>query len=353
MRSSLSASAAAVGLAGYGVTKLMPRLSWRHAPALANASERESCPQHRPATQAAAASTGTPRPLRVLSQNVWNSFFAGGPRRRKRLQAFGEFLQLHEVDIVVVQEMFVFGLGPVMDKVDAEAAADLMHNLGFIHQTSFLHTLPKWGQSSGLVVYSKLPILREEHHVFPPHMRRSLSCKGWLETELELPMPAPNGSRKGGTAPRRLVLLDTHLEHAREASWRRVREQQWQQLAARVRELLQDTTGQGSLVAVLGDFNVCNDDFGKLVDGGAEYAALQGAMTDAGLPHDLTAEPSMPTLREPQNGKKLRCSVDHAFCTSMLNQQATGAAQVLDTRGLDGLAVSDHRAVLLELHGVE
>ena len=44
-------------------------------------------------------------------------------------------------------------------------------------------TMPWLGQSSGLLICSKEPILSEQHHVF--QQRRRVTAKGWLEVEAE------------------------------------------------------------------------------------------------------------------------------------------------------------------------
>lgn len=274
-----------------------------------------------------------------MSQNVWNSFFAGGPDRFARLRALHEFLERHAVDVVVTQEMFVLGLGPLVDQSDADAAAESMSSLGFKYQTMARATLPTFGQSSGLVVYSKLPITQETHNVFAA--RRSVSCKGWLEVELELGPPSSNGSVS------RMVLMDTHLEHAHEPRWRAVREQQWRQIAASAADAVRRLPGR-PLVAVFGDFNICSDAVGQHLDGGTEYEALRSALANAGLPCDLVRSPDLPTLRPPPANENIRCSVDHVFVSAALEEQGA-SAHVVDTRGQGGLAVSDHRGVLVEL----
>ena len=43
--------------------------------------------------------------------------------------------------------------------------------------------MPWLGQSSGLLMCSKEPILSEQHHVF--QQRRRVTAKGWLEVEAE------------------------------------------------------------------------------------------------------------------------------------------------------------------------
>ncbi|CAE8650060.1 unnamed protein product [Polarella glacialis] len=249
------------------------------------------------------------------------------------------------------------------------AVSRMMRSLGFQYQTSPVATLPVLGQSSGLAVYSKLPILRETHAVFS--QRRAVTRKGWLEVELDLsaapaPVDAAGAPRSDEVAGDRLVILATHMEHSHHPSWRAVRERQWKQLVARATQLVADETNgltwqasgdAGPMVAVLGDFNVCSRDLGQLVDGGAEHRALADAMQSAGLAHELLCpaavgtEPqemtARPTLRLPSVEGAVSSSPDHFFVTSPLWQRLVRAA-VVDTRGRGGLCVSDHFGLFAE-----
>lgn len=317
----------ACALAAYGAVQLGPRLSLRTL-------------QHESWSKRAYDATKVPgsrRHVRILSQNVWNSFFAGGPGRIERLRAFGEYLEQNDVDIVATQEMFVFGLGPLVDSVEANTASDMMRLLGFEFQTCYLESAPAVGQSSGLVVYSKLPIVRAEHHVFSS--RRAVSCKGWLEVEVELPTRAGQ--------PSRLTLFNTHLEHAHSQHWRHVREQQWREIVERA-SCAQRSSGSKSFAAVLGDFNVCSDEFGTTLDNQHEYSKLKQAMTEAGLGFNVAHCQTLPTLRREASHRGLRCSLDHVFVDSAFADRVTNAS-IVDTRGSDGLAVSDHHGVHVEL----
>lgn len=283
------------------------------------------------------------RPLRVMSQNVWNSFFAGGPERKARLMAFREELQRLCVDVVIVQEMFVFGFGPFCLQGDAEDAGQLLLQLGFVHQTSPTATRPFLGQSSGLVVYSKYPIKKEKHETFAS--RRSVTAKGWLEVVIDLGSP-------DGAEARELLLFNTHLEHSHHPRWVRVRQDQCRQLTQRAREVLAEESASSTAYAmVVGDFNVCSNEFGQQLDGSAEFRALQFAMQSAGFPAELPQSfdeegPEPGTLRPaPESG--LRCTPDHMFVTYKLNDCCVSSS-VADTRDRNGLEVSDHLALIAE-----
>ena len=178
MASRICASAAGM-VATSGVFRLLNRPAQQPRKPCFCESVRNTC-----------AATDGPKRIRVMSQNIWNSFFAGGPGRHARLMAFFEELERLRVDIVIVQEMFVFGLGPWCVKSEAEAARELLLELGFRHQTCPTATQPLLGQSSGLVVYSKYPIVREHHEAFAT--RRSVTAKGWLEVVIDLGLSDSN-----------------------------------------------------------------------------------------------------------------------------------------------------------------
>ncbi|CAK8991204.1 unnamed protein product [Durusdinium trenchii] len=228
-------------------------------------SRREGWPapqrHHESAEQLAATHQ---RQIAILSQNMWNSFYAGGPQRLERMQAFKEFIQEAPADILVLQEMFTFGLGPLCEKSEAELFQQWMWECGFLYQTSSLATMPFLGQSSGLMICSKKPIFSERHRIFTE--RRTVTAKGWLEVEVQL-------------SSMDLVILTTHMEHAQTPKWRRVREQQWREVVDRVKELLLEKDS----VIVVGDFNVCGQELGIALDGGSEYKSMVASFAQCGL----------------------------------------------------------------------
>lgn len=268
----------------------------------------------------------------IVSQNMWNSFYAGGPQREKRLEAFRKLLETQgkAVEILVLQEMFAFGLGPFCDKSEVELLQEWTTDLGFVHQTSPLVTMPWLGQSSGLLICSKEPILSEQHHVF--QQRRRVTSKGWLEVEVQL-------------ASMKLVIITTHLEHAHSPHWRRIRESQWREIAERLKVLKDD------YVILLGDFNVCGEDFGRALDGAEEYHALLSSMARAGFSHEgfpRSSGSEMPTLR-PQNDVSLRSSPDHIFVSPKLKHRSLTVA-LWDMDHLEQIH-SDHRAIMATFNG--
>ncbi|CAE7811330.1 unnamed protein product [Symbiodinium sp. CCMP2592] len=329
------AHTSAAGVATWGLCRLL------------NPRRRKSCL----CEPVASAPTCQKRPLRVLSQNVWNSFFAGGPERKARLMAFREELERLRVDVVIVQEMFVLGLGPLCLQGDAEDAGQLLLQLGFVHQTSPTASRPLLGQSSGLVVYSKYPIKKEKHEVF--ESRRSVTAKGWLEVVIVL------GSADGSEAKqlkqlllfaRELTIFNTHLEHSHHPSWVCVRQDQCRQLAKRAREVLAEESASSTAYAmVVGDFNVCSNEFGQQLDGSAEFQALQVAMQSAGFPAELPQwfDAERPGTLRPAPDGKLRCTPDHMFVTCKLKDCCVSSS-VADTRDRNGLEVSDHLGLIAE-----
>ncbi len=74
------------------------------------------------------------------------------------------FLQIFSLFLVVICTAVTFFMPRLAD---------------FLHQLEA--TLPWLGQSSGLLICSKQPILSEKHHIF--QQRRKVTAKGWLEVE--------------------------------------------------------------------------------------------------------------------------------------------------------------------------
>lgn len=218
---------------------------------------------------------------------------------------------------------------------ESQAFGAMMAELGLVHQTWPLQTLPAFCQNSGLAVYSRLPLGEERHGTF--EQRRLISAKGWTEVTVELP-----GSR--------LVLMNAHLEHAHTEYWRGIRRHQGEQLAKRARDMVaQESSHGGGLVAVVGDFNIGEHaPWQRFQCGTTEYAALSGALRSAGLRKDLFADEGKqpPTMRlEPEHPT---FSPDHIFATDALVERVLHAA-VVDTRGDSGLPVSDHLGLLVDI----
>eukprot|EP00931_Biecheleriopsis_adriatica_P122855 TRINITY_DN97901_c0_g1_i1.p1 TRINITY_DN97901_c0_g1~~TRINITY_DN97901_c0_g1_i1.p1 ORF type:complete len:334 (+),score=62.78 TRINITY_DN97901_c0_g1_i1:48-1049(+) len=322
----IAKSVPAIATAGVAVL-LAPRLSLRNSET--QRLRRKQVPAKSP--------DDCKRGVRLLCQNVWNSFFAGGPDRVARLIALQEFVHQNNIDVLVTQEMFSFAFGPFVDAGEVRMFGERMGEVGLVYQTSPLASLPLLGQNSGLAIYSRFPIVEESHGTF--NQRRAVSAKGWQEVAIELE------SEEERQVPKRLMLINTHLEHAHSQEWRDVRRDQCQQLAGRAAHLHERGD---EFLAVLGDFNICEHaPWQKHGDGTSEYEVLRQVLRSSGCQEDLFGGGSqVPTMRSMPDAPPF--APDHFFASGRLRERIHQAS-VIDTRGRDGCAISDHFGLLIEL----
>mmetsp|Transcript_87694 Transcript_87694/g.183336 ORF Transcript_87694/g.183336 Transcript_87694/m.183336 type:complete len:323 (-) Transcript_87694:34-1002(-) len=303
----------------------LPRLSLRAS------NERKAPFAASPASSSTSSTELGRNRARILCQNVWNSFFAGGPERRQRLEYLREVVDHHNVDILVVQEMFSMGVGPLADQHEEKEFSMWMEDAGlrFRSNGSFL---PSFGQNSGLAIYSRFPITQDAHHTFKN--RRTFSAKGWQEVTVQL-----------GDA-RQMTLLNTHLEHSHKPEWGQVRRTQWEEVAERA--AVHSQNGE-NLVAVMGDFNIGERAHWQLLSTGeTEYAALNSTLTKLGCFKDLFPASKLRVETMWPEPEKPPFSPDHVFVTQPLEALVV-KAEVVDSCGKAGHPVSDHRGLLVEI----
>merc|ERR1711970_562078 len=102
------------------------------------------------------------------------------------------------------------------------------------------------------------------------------------------------------------------------------------QLTARLSELSPQVSSPSSPslhtpVVMVGDFNVCSDEFGQALDGGAEYTAMTNAFSAAGLSMNLVKPGSgLASVREEfvedAPAGVVRQSLDHVFVSAALEK---------------------------------
>ena len=87
------------------------------------------------------------------------------PRRDvDRIRCFGEHVAGASYDVVLVQELFLFKLGPLGSTTNFEACAAAMRRAGLPHYTnplSSMHDDRRLGQNSGVAIFSRWPIVDE------------------------------------------------------------------------------------------------------------------------------------------------------------------------------------------------
>jgi hypothetical protein len=124
------------------------------------------------------AGDGSDGHIRLLTHNLWCHYpmsilkpCAGalpGWDFTRRLRRFGEHVRSHGgYDVVCVQEVFLFTLWPFGTVSNFEQLTNEMRACGLVHHTNPLLSMgnSRWfGQNSGLVVYSRLPIVASVSH---------------------------------------------------------------------------------------------------------------------------------------------------------------------------------------------
>lgn len=284
--------------------------------------------------------TATTDRVRVLTQNLWCHYplsivkpFAGaqpGWAFKARIDGFGEHVREAGYDVVLLQEVFLFKLGPFGTTANFEYAAAAMSRAGLRYYTDPLESMSpaRWfGQNSGLVIFSRHPILASvsENMV----TSEGNNTKGYVTATVRL----------GGTGPAvRFVCthLDSRNDHSRRA--------QVVQLCDRLVSMHQQQPEVPSVVA--GDFNVCPQVLGRGgYDDGGQYHHLATNVGRVGLRDLYSAQESEATQEE--------ATLDHIFLAlaGAGGAAPTGPAwRVVDRRIVTvansaGLMVSDHRGV--------
>lgn len=197
--------------------------------------------------------------LSVLTQNLWLHYFVPAPFRSVRVRAFLAHLQQQPpIDVVVIQEAFLLRLGPIVLYEYVSELVDGMDALGYHWWSDMRGSLPRiYGQNSGVIVFSRLPLVAPPHEEVFIHSDEVLNCKGFACVRLAL---------AGAT----LAVIGTHLDSRRRAA----KELQMAQISAYLKRALSDSTS----VIVAGDFNTCPRTWGNLRPGTHvtdDYASLR------------------------------------------------------------------------------
>jgi endonuclease/exonuclease/phosphatase family metal-dependent hydrolase len=195
-----------------------------------------------PGTVAGSADRQLPSSFGFLSQNLWLHYFVLAPNRSGRIQAFLTRLQRHDADqnltFVCIQEAFLLRLGPWVISTHVDQLIRGMAALGFrFHSDPYL-SLPRFfGQNSGLLVFSKLPLMHQDATAFAVS-RELLNNKGFVAVTL-----ASAGEHA------KLTIVNTHLDSAAE----HIRRAQVAQLGT----YLQRLSAPDRALLVCGDLNIC------------------------------------------------------------------------------------------------
>ena len=272
---------------------------------------------------------GLPSKFSILSQNTWCSFVYGGPKRKQRLQLLIDNISKDNPDILCLQEMFMFALGPFLVCGDFKYLHDeLVNNMGYKYYSDPKQTLPTiWGGNNGLMIYSKYKINECKSYSFDNKIRRRFSAKGWISAKLKM----DNDDT--------LQIINTHLEHSN-------RDYKLKQLDVIKETINNDDNGNDKYRMCLGDFNICSrhtfeNDYQRPK---RLYDILETIMSDNGLKYDLfngVERTFRKTKEEPHS------CWDHIFVNQNVKSIVDGT-YVMDYSD-DDLNMSDHYGLLVEM----
>ena len=276
--------------------------------------------------------TAAKRELRVLSHNVWCHYMQQwyAPPASKRLECLFEAIQAQDYDVVLVQELFLFRVGPLANTHSFEVFTRAMLGAGYHLASDPRSSLPVIGQNNGLAIFSKLDVSVAPVSRSFVATGESVCVKGFVHARLSL----------GGG--RTLHVVTTHLDSKQKP--KAVQDLQARQIRSEVLDVvLGGVEGVSGAVLVAGDFNICSR---GSKDDGQGYQKLVTAMSPLVDLYAPTAEmPAVPTRRPDQKpfggskgGRKEQAAIDHAFVLGL----TTATADVVDLRCRDKTIVSDH-----------
>eukprot|EP01083_Nonionella_stella_P308906 1091912_1 len=268
-----------------------------------------------------------PTTFSICSHNIWCSFVYGGPKRKKRLQLLVDNIAKDQPDVICLQEMFVFSLGPFVICGDFDYLHhQLVHSLGYTHYSNPTQSLPSlFGGNNGLMIYSKHRLHSCDSYAFDTNIRRHFSAKGWLSASIKL----------SESNDQKINIINTHLEHANR-----------DYILGQLNVLKHQVNNTDTFNVCLGDFNICsNHTFQENYSTSHRlYDILSNVMTERGLPYDLFNNEERTfriTKEEPS------ASYDHMFVNQELKNKIV-STHLLDYHDTN-LVASDHYGLLVHI----
>ena len=273
----------------------------------------------------------------VLTQNLWCHYpmtlikpyppAQHGACFLQRLRCFADHVRTVGYDIVMVQELFLFKIGPFGTTTNFEFCAAEMQRAGLPFATDpspSLHHERLFGQNSGVAIFSRWPITAEVSVDLATSERNN--TKGFVMATVN-------------TLQGPVRFLCTHLDSRSDTARRR----QVMQISDYLTGLASREEGAPAVpVVVAGDFNICPQTVSAGgYDDGSQYRHLVACMGRPGLSDLFSADESVPTQED--------ATLDHIFldvhrCWRVVDKRVVTIA---DDRGL---TASDHLGVSVELH---
>ena len=259
------------------------------------------------------ADSGNSRHLRVISLNLWLTQTAGtGDLKAERLQTFLDFVASGSYDVVIVQELPVFALGPIRSSARAQQASSFLSKAGFKYRTSLIDGVPYlrlFGQNSGNAVFSRYPITYAKNGGFSSwSLREVLNKKGFVIADLSV----------GGCTVR---VASLHTDASPDKSVR----------LSQLRQVLDELSKLSPQPLILaGDFNTCSLDTFDC----SEYNSFLKILDNFQLKEAFPG----------QKGTWRSYPMDHVVISKLQDLSLTNASLRM-IRSPGGLAASDHLAM--------
>mmetsp|Transcript_20101 Transcript_20101/g.28892 ORF Transcript_20101/g.28892 Transcript_20101/m.28892 type:complete len:376 (-) Transcript_20101:149-1276(-) len=176
--------------------------------------------------------------LNILTHNLWLHYLVPAPNKKKRIDIFLENVkECSDLDVVVIQEAFLFRIGPIVLCSELSNLTKGMTKIGFSYHTNPAESLPSvFGQNSGLIIFSRIPFKSSFSENFDCTEER-VNTKGLVG--IQLPVSDSHS----------VHVLGTHLDSrsALSKSW------QLHQLQSRIASLKCNASHD---VILCGDFNL-------------------------------------------------------------------------------------------------
>lgn len=181
--------------------------------------------------------------ITITSQNIWLTlipFVRNNKDVRKRLQSFAKGVS--SSDIVLLQELFIFKIGPWEWNGNYLELTKFMREEGFIYLANSERTTPQFfGQNSGLLIYSKYPIIKSKSWTYEQgSFKETFSNKGYILAQIQVGKYC-------------VCVGNTHLDSGDIA----IRKGQLREI---FKSLWDHIVHSPSLVVLAGDFNIPGND---------------------------------------------------------------------------------------------
>lgn len=197
------------------------------------------------------------RNLLLVSYNLWCTLWHSHGVE-ERIESLVEGIK--DFDIALIQEAYIWNFGVAVFKKCASLLVVEMKKHGFHFRTSILDFVPPFGQSGGVVIFSRIPLVRTISKQYNSSIFQYLVYRGFVVGEFFI-----------NSKP--LHVINTHLNPTGVDS----RVQQAKELARAMKDF-----NLNSHFVVAGDFNIDNN-YPTTSNSSTEFRKLLETMSETGL----------------------------------------------------------------------